>query len=238
MKVAICEDDQNQVAILRSYLQSWSQKQNIPLDVQEFASAESCLFAWTVEGAFDVTFLDIHLDSMTGVELARAIREVDPNTPLVFTTTSTEFILEGYDLNAMKYLLKPIKEDDLHSCLDKTFDYIASSRQNILLIKTNEEQQSIAYEEIRSFESVGHTIMLQTTAGMIKYREKIESVEHELKSDARFVRIHRSFIVNLDYVKSLENGTAILDDDSVLPVSKARWKDASAAFVAYHTKAL
>lgn len=238
MKVAICEDDHDQIAVLREYVGTWSQARNIAVEISEFNSAESCLFAWTAAGIYDILFLDIRLKNMTGIELARVIRAVDQDTPIVLTTASMEFALEGYDVNVMKYLLKPVEERDIHVCLDRAQEVLDVQKEDTFLVTTGGKHLRFKYSEIYYFESFAHTLSMKTTKGEVRFRRKIEDAEAELVEHDQFVRSHRSYIINLDHVSSLEKGSATFDDGTVLPVSRERWRETSAAFVAYHTKQL
>lgn len=238
MKVAICEDDKNQIIILREYVKTWSKMRGVDVEIHEFDSAESCLFSWTSAGLFDILFLDIRLKNMTGLELARVIRKIDPDTPIVFTTASMEFVLDGYDVNVMKYLVKPVSEKDLFACLDKAQSLLSQQKQNTFLIVTGDKHIAIKYSEIYYLESFAHTLSVRTTRGEFRFRKKIEDAEAELAEFGQFVRVHRSYIVNLDFVSGLEKGSATFEDGTVLPVSRNRWRETSAAFVEYHTKKL
>ena len=119
MKKGIIEDEAVHMQILNRYIKNWGVERKENIQIKEYDSAESFLFAWDDEKDFDILFIDIQMKKMDGIKMAKRIRESDNNIALVFTTGVAEYISEGYEVEALHYLIKPIKEEKVVQCLDR-----------------------------------------------------------------------------------------------------------------------
>lgn len=234
MRIAICDDDSTQIAVLESYVQTWAQKNDVEINIKKFNSAENFLFEWTATGQFDLLFLDIKMREMTGIELAEIIRKEDEEVAIVFVTGDESFVFKGYDVDALYYLIKPITEENCAKCLEKVASRLSDNEETSLLINAENKLKRIKYSDLICFESVSHYLEVHTTKEKLRYRKKIGDLEDELKDRPEFVRIHRCSIVNLKHVDSIESNSLFLDDGTELPISRNRWRDTHIAFVRYH----
>lgn len=119
MKIGIIEDEAVHMQILNRYIKNWGVERKENIQIKEYDSAESFLFAWDDEKDFDILFIDIQMKKMDGIKMAKLIRESDNNIALVFTTGVAEYISEGYEVEALHYLIKPIKEEKVVQCLER-----------------------------------------------------------------------------------------------------------------------
>lgn len=119
MKIGIIEDEVVHMQILNRYIKNWGVERKENIQIKEYDSAESFLFAWEDEKDFDILFIDIQMKKMDGIKMAKRIRESDNNIALVFTTGVAEYISEGYEVEALHYLIKPIREEKVVQCLER-----------------------------------------------------------------------------------------------------------------------
>ena len=117
MKAAIIEDEKTHRDLLSSYIEAWGKKTKDPVFIKEYENAASFLFDWE-DLEFDILFLDIQMPGMDGMELARKIRQKDEQIAIVFTTGIDDYIGEGYEVEALHYLLKPIRQAKVEECLN------------------------------------------------------------------------------------------------------------------------
>lgn len=122
INIAICEDDENQLLINKYYIEQWANFREKRINILLYKNAESFLFNWNYEEDIDIVFLDIKMGQMSRMELARYIREQDQNISLVFITGESKYVFDGYSVQALNYLLKPVKKEDIIPCLDLLFN--------------------------------------------------------------------------------------------------------------------
>ena len=234
MNIAICEDNIEELNIINEYIEQWSKNNNIKVKIDKYQSSESFLFEWTDYNKYDIVFFDIKMKKVSGIELSNLVREKNKVVDIVFVTGMIEYALHGYKVSAMQYLLKPIKQDDIYSCLNKVLERIDSTDESskFMIIKTPKKSMKLNYDEIYYFEMFSPNIVIHTIKEEIALRKKISEIEKELKSSS-FIRCHRSYIVNLKYVKSISKKTIILENEVNIPLSRNKYKEVNDYFINY-----
>lgn len=170
----------------------------------------------------DLLFLDINMPGLSGIELLKSMNR----QPLViFTTAYSEYALEGFELNAVDYLLKPIAFDRFLKAVDKARSRTGSREESdpeIISVKADGKWYRIPEEEILYAESNGDYVSLHTAGKKLTFYETLKSFQSRL-SPEHFMRIHRSYLVNLHHVQYLE-GNRLNVDGRMLPVG-ATWRE-------------
>lgn len=235
MKLAIIEDEQVHRELLAAYLEEWSAERAISLCIKSFSSAESFLFAWEEERDFDVLFVDIQMKEMNGMEMARQIRQQDSNIVIVFTTGIPDFMEEGYDVEALHYLLKPISRTKLDQCMDRALQ--RGSRERFLLVQTKEQMQKLSLERILYVEARGHGCVIEycSQTGETCQTETTESISELEKrlSGEDFVKCHRSYLCRTGSIHRIDKTEIHLDNGSRIPVSRRLYSQVNQAFIQY-----
>lgn len=163
MRIAICDDDPNTIEQLSHYIHTWMEQEKLSLpEIAQFNGAESFLFHWSPTADFDLLFLDIAMGNISGIELAKIIRKINQDISIVFITGSREHILEGYEVDALHYILKPISRNDCFKCLDRAQKKLTKAVEQSLIIETSKKVQRITYSDILYIESVAHYITLHS----------------------------------------------------------------------------
>ena len=234
MRIAICEDERTHAALLESEIAKWSTTTREPLQVEHFYSGEEFLIAWPDEKQYDLVFIDIEMGQINGIELAKIIRSRDETMMIVFVTGLWDYVLHGYDMRALKYIIKPIKAVDCCKVMDRAVAQIRRAKDDYLIIRQETTASRVLYEDICYFEIRSHYIDVVTTSGTITYKEKISNLEEILPSP-QFLRCHRSYIVNMHHTRTIMPDKVQMDDHTILPVARARWAALNEAFMAYHS---
>ena len=234
MNIAICEDNIEELNIINEYIEQWSKNNNIKVKIDKYQSSESFLFEWTDYNKYDIVFFDIKMKKVSGIELSNLVREKNKVVDIVFVTGMIEYALHGYKVSAMQYLLKPIKQDDIYSCLNKVLERIDSTDESskFMIIKTPKKSMKLNYDEIYYFEMFSPNIVIHTIKEEIALRKKISEIEKELKSSS-FIRCHRSYIVNLKYVKSISKNAITLENGESVPISRNKYKEVNNYYINY-----
>lgn len=155
------DDEKIQTELLQKYVQSWAVKNNIAVATEVFFNAESFEFKWSMNKKYNILLLDIQLSGQNGIELAKKIRQEDDVINIIFITALTDYIAEGYDVSAINYLIKPLKENRLNECLNKACLKIPKEEKAIII---NEDGQTykIKISAIVFIEAFAHSIEINT----------------------------------------------------------------------------
>jgi DNA-binding LytR/AlgR family response regulator len=234
LDIAIVEDNSVERKFLADSIHQWAKDSKCAINLKEYAHAEPLLFRLTQAATFDLFLIDINLSGISGMELAEKLRDVNDKSIIVFTTALRKFIHFGYEVNAYRYLVKPIRYEDLVRVLDYAVDSASNWQKNSFLISTKEKQQRIAFGDIHFIETTkAHWLCLHLKDGTEVFRGNISEICELLPKD-RFVRVHRSCIVNLSYVAQIAKGQLTMSDDTILPLSRNYQKEVSMAMISYY----
>jgi DNA-binding LytR/AlgR family response regulator len=164
----------------------------------------------------DLLFLDIQMPELSGTSLAKI---VNPKTRIIFTTAYSQYALDGFDLNVLDYLLKPITFERFEQAIDKAKDYFQiQNQEETITIKSGYDLHKIRLEDILFIEGSSEYVTFQTTEKRIMSYQTLKSLEVSLPNQ-QFMRVHRSYIVNRNKVNSLK-GKEILIENFKIPVSE------------------
>ena len=224
-RFAICDDESLQSNYLKSLVMAWSEEKELDCSVKTISSAESLLFHGCEE--FDILLLDIEMAGMNGVELAKRVRERDETSVIIFVTGYSEYIAEGYDVQALNFLVKPIDRAKLFSVLDKAARLLSKNERSISLEQKG-EVYLVPLREIRFIEVSGNYVSVhaKTTLTVKKTLAELEKL-----LDDRFVRTGRSFIVNLTYVRRITKTDVFLSTDECVPLSRGMYEAINRALI-------
>lgn len=228
--IAIIDDELIQREYLFTILNSW--KSSNELNIKMFNNAETFLFDYEENKDYDILLLDIEMEKLNGIELAKKIRRDNEKVQIIFVTGFTDYISYGYDVSALHYLIKPVSTDKLHHVLNKAINILSKKEQNII-IKVDGQNIIIKLNDITYIESLGHYININT----IKKEEFVikNGINNFMKElNENFVIPHRSYIVNLKYVKIITKNSIILDNDKEIPISKNNFEQLNKAFIKYY----
>lgn len=160
-RIAVCDDEEEQLLSLTSLLSKWAGRSGLSLDVRTFPSAEAFLFAYEEDSACDILILDIEMKDISGMELARRIRKEDRHVEILFVTSHFEFISEGYEVDALHYLTKPVAEEKLYAVLTKAVDRLSTEPPS-LIISCQGKTIKLYEADILYVESFLHYISIHT----------------------------------------------------------------------------
>lgn len=232
MRIAIVDDLAAERTLLKDRLEWQLQRRNVQADILEYESGETFLEA-ARKAPFTVAFLDIYMDGMTGMEAAKKLRETNTDCLLVFTTTSTDHALEGFQVRALHYLVKPFSEAELSALLDEMFSKLPRP-EPILTVKVDGSDIRLCYRDIVSAEHFAHMISIRTTAGKtLATRQSFKAFTEPLKKDPRFFVCGRGAIVNMENAADFQDAAFCMTDGSRIYVSQELLKAARQAFMEF-----
>ncbi len=236
MKIAICDDDNQELleisGLVDEYLSCGLAEDKI--EFRRFESSMKLLAQIESGKHFDIFLLDVIMPNISGIELASEIRKTDQVAKIIFLTSSSEFAVESYSVGAFNYLLKPIQKDQLFSVLEKACDDMSNSLKQYIVVKTSTSLAKVFLHELIYIEVLGRTVYFHQNSGVtIESTSTMAQVESVLLRDKRFIKPHRSYIINLDYVKNLSQEGFKTTNDLSIPVSRNVFREVKQAYIKY-----
>lgn len=228
-RVAICDDSMLDAKFVHSILDAWAEARGIAVQSAIFRSAESFLFQYAEDRAWDILLLDIEMGSMDGVALARQIRKDNESVQLVFITGYSDYIAEGYDLAALHYLMKPVNRDKLFSVLDRAVERLKRN-QRCLNLELSGETARIPLYDIRYLDVRQNYVTIHADKDYTLKRA-LSCFEAELGDS--FHRVGRSMIVNLKHIVRVTKFDVYLADGTVLPLPRGAYEPLNRAIIAF-----
>ena len=232
MRIAIVDDLETERALLKRRLERQLSLRGAEAEILEFDSGESFLAAQK-ERRFTAAFLDIYMEGLSGMDAARELRKTDADCLLVFTTTSTDHALEGFQVRALHYLVKPFSEEELSGLLTEMLAKLPRP-EPVLTVKVRGSDVRLRYRDIVSAEHFAHMINIHTTAGKtLATRQSFKAFTEPLKKDPRFFVCGRGVIVNLEHAADFQDAAFCMTDGSRVYVNQELLKSARQAFMEF-----
>lgn len=211
-KIAICDDLESDRDYLKDLLNKWANDYSHLLNVYTFSSAESFLFRYEETKDYDILLLDIEMGLMDGVSMAKKIRQDNDVVQIIFITGYSDYIAEGYEVNALHYLMKPVKEEKFFSVLERAIEKI-SKNDVVLNMDSANGMVRVPIYQIRFVEVFGNYVTIHANDEVVV---KMTLNEIEKLLDERFYRVGRSVIVNLNEVSRVtKTEIKLLDGTSI-----------------------
>lgn len=230
--IAVCDDSPQDRSYVCTLVNAWAKARDADHAVDVFSSAEQFLFHYAEHKAYDILLLDIEMGAMDGVSLAKKIRQDNESVQIVFITGFADFISEGYEVSALHYLMKPVKQDKLFAVLDRAVAAIQKAEQ-VILLPVGGEIFRLPVNHVQYVEAFSHTVTVATQTESHQVKMPISEVEKLLGEG--FVRCHRSYLVGLKHIARLSKSEVILDNGKTLPLSRGAAGQVHAAFISYYT---
>lgn len=235
LKLCICDDDPGDLERLETFTgEFFRSRPDVPATVETFCSPYDLLERLEEKGGFDLYLLDILMPHMSGLELARKIRERGETAQILFLTSSREFALDAFSVNAAGYLLKPVERDAFCKAILAAVQALTPADDLHLLLKTREGIRKIRLRELVLVESFDHSRVCTLSNGMVlETSATLTSLLERLEGDARFFSPHRAYIVNLEFVNGLTGSELLLFNGRRLPVSRKLAPQLKKAYMRY-----
>lgn len=238
LRVGICDDRQTDIDIVRTLVARFSDSYpEHPLDICAYASAYDLLDEVERTGGCDIYLLDILMPQMSGIELAHSLRKRKERAQILFLTSSREYGIEAIGVKAAGYLLKPIQEAPFNEAMHDCIRELKPDHYPSLLVKTKQGLVRVQLAELISIESFNHICELTLSNGTkLKASARLSDLYEQLQENAGFIFPHRTYIVNMEYIRGISGTEILMTDGRRLPISRKSYIDIKTAYLDYITR--
>lgn len=226
IKIVICEDEKEQQELLGKYIKEIFDGLSVKYELGVSNSGEELLENYSKDT--DILLLDIQMGKINGMDTARKTRKLDDKVEIIFITSLIEYVLEGYEVRAYRYLIKPVKYDDLKNIILTCIKEI-DIKNKYIIIKNQGNRIKLDINEITYIEVQKEDITIHTLNKIYETKGTMNNIEKEINCIS-FFRCHKSYLLNLEHVKSIKQYVAILENKEEVPVSRYRFKDTKDKF--------
>ncbi|MBQ7359226.1 MAG: response regulator transcription factor [Lachnospiraceae bacterium] len=230
--VTILEDQPIEVERLKNYLKEWCNENNFSFEANIFHSGED-YFANRKDppDITNVFFLDVQMSKLTGIDVAKRLRQEGYQGYIIFLTAFKEYVFHGYEVHALNYLLKPVKPAQLFLCLDEIAKNLLG---NSYFFRNKQESICIPYKDILCFSSSLHYVDILTVSETYCQYSSLNNIIDYLPQE--FIRTHRSFIVNMAHIYKITGNVITLSNRTTVQIARSYMNQVAEAFAKYSAR--
>ena len=218
MRIAIVENEEKEISKYLEFIRKYENEVKEKIEVDTFNNGFD--FFENYKCDYNCVFMDIDMPGINGLETSIKLRTLDQDVIIIFVTNLPQFAIDGYKVQALDFLLKPLDYINFKVELNKVNRFCKSvSPKKSLWINLKSGNYKIPFNEIIYIEIIRHDVVIHTTETEYKFRGTLTSIEEKLDKDL-FIRIGSPFIVNLAYVIGVNKGECILQNDVRLTISR------------------
>jgi DNA-binding LytR/AlgR family response regulator len=234
-QIAVCDDNIDELSNIAVLIDLYRTSKHLSCQYAVFSNGSELISVLEKGKRFDIYCLDIIMPGFTGIDVAKEIRIFDKTAPIIFFTSSPEFALESYSVKAINYVLKPISKEKLFFSFDEVFEQMNIKKDEAaLVVKSNEGIQKILLSNLVFAEVMGRNVLYHLRSGkVIECTELFSSVCDNLLKYGCFIKPHRSYLVNMQYVDTIQNHQIILQTLSAIPIAQGKAKEMKQHYLNY-----
>lgn len=229
-RIVLCDDSPADLMVLRGHLEQLKEKR--PVDIISYTDGLDLLKDYKQKGFCDILVLDMRMETMGGIEVAKHIRQLDDEVPILIVTATVDYAVEGYKVGAFRYIVKPVESGDFLSAVEELLDRQQKKQASIFSFPSINGTTKLMTDHIYYLESDLRTIRVVAKEGTFTFTGTISSLEEQLRTDG-FIRIHKSFLVNVSHIYNIFKDSVTMDNKEVLPMSKHKRKEVNQEFLSY-----
>lgn len=218
--IAIVEDEKRYQEQLHQYILRYEQEYGEKAEICFFTDGDEILDHYAA--VYDIIFMDIQMKRLNGMDTARKIRALDETVILIFITNMAQYAIQGYEVNALNYILKPISYFPFSQELQKAVNRLKKKSEDYITVMQDQGLLKLHVNQVSYVESQGHNLTVHSDKGDYTFRGTMKEMEEKLKA-LGFVRCNSGYLVSLRYVEAVKQNTVTVAGDE-LPISRSRKK--------------
>lgn len=238
MKIVICDDNIQDLTKLDHLVKKYrALYPNLELEVEKFSDADKLMKRLREHNLADIYLLDMILQASTGIDIGRQIRLFGSETVIIYISSFDDYAMDAYGVHASRYLLKPVSEEKFFEAMDYAISHIRVKADALYLVKTEDGLIPIPYSDIEYIENSARRLAVCLRNGKkiksVFIRKSFDEDIHEIAGRSDFLQVHKSFLINLNYVKKLTQSNILMESGKVISVSKTRAADVKKTYLLY-----
>lgn len=233
MKIAICEDEKAYSTMLKNCIADCFKKMNKTYQISCYYNG--CDFLDNFNSGYDMVFLDINLPDINGFEIAKKIRNTDENVMIIFVTAIDDYVYEGYEINAFRYILKNKIDESFTETITsicKEAEKHQSIHRDHIILKKNKRQIILKTRDILYITSSLRKLVFYTKNGCHEVYGKLSDFDF-LENHNFFIKCHNAFIINIEHITSFDINSIYIDEIHRIPVSSINKTRVNTAIINY-----
>lgn len=232
--IAICDDMPEESAKLESLLREYEQKHSLKFSIEVFSNGFIFIDEIISKRHFNLCFLDIFMPGFSGLDTAKELRTMDKEIQLIFCTTATQYALDGYGVQAVNYLVKPVKKEKLFTAMDQVLKNYSQDKEQVLWLQTATGLQKVTHSQIYYIEPEGNCSRLVLGDDDFLFcRLSFSELCETLTKYPNFALISRSILLNYDTVQGLDGNNFLLGLQKPVTIPRRKKKEVTQAFLDY-----
>ena len=236
MRVVICDDIQKDMETIRTAMDAYSKAHpECHVEIDEYSAATDVLYRMEKGEAYDIALMDICMPRVPGTDAAQEMLAKNPEMSVIFLTTSAEYAVEAFALNATHYLLKPFTQEQFDAALDRAMK--RTEGQELLSLNCVNGLHRVQISEIVSIESQNHYLLLRLSSGeTLRLRMKLSQMFEEIQKYPEFIKVGASYVVNFDFVRSISGNSMEVQGGAKISVPRRSVEEVQRAYMEYCRK--
>lgn len=237
LKVAICDDNMDELSAMSTLIEEYRTLNQMDYEYTSFCNGFELLAELEKGGPFDVYCLDIIMPNFSGIDLAKEIRMYDKNAQIIFFTSSPEFALESYTVKAVNYVLKPVTREKLFNALTDVIERTQIEQASFVVVKSNEGISKILLSHLEYVEAMGKKVFYHMRNGKtVECYEQFSMVCKNLITKGHFIQVHRSYLVNINFIDVIQNSQIVLQTGTLIPIARGKTKEIKNQYLTFQMR--
>ena len=236
-RLAICDDDPHSLKQIISMIEEYRAISSFHFEYASFHSGLELVSVLELGKHFDIYCLDIVMPGFDGIQLGKEIRERDKSAQILYLTSSPEFALDSYSVHAANYLLKPISKENLFLTFNDILEQMKQKEDASLTVKDSSGIHKILLCNLVYAEAMGRKVLYHMTSGrVLECSSRFSEVCDILLEYPFFLKTHRSFVANMNYINTIENTELIMQTSDMIPIAQGKGKEIKEIYLAFQMK--
>lgn len=232
--VALCDDQIEELSNIIAFLEEYKLTRQVDLTYTAFQSPLELLASLEKGASYDIILLDVMMPGLNGIDAAKEIRQSDTSVKIIFLTSSSEFAVQSYVVGAYFYQLKPVWRDSFFTLMDRVSSEIRRESGESLILRCKTGISRLPISRLVCCEVMGRTLRYHLSDGsVLESTGSMQDLEQSLRAYPSFIKPHRSYLINMDYIRNISCQEIELECRIKIPIPHGKYGEVKEAFLTH-----